>query len=156
MNLASWYHRAGRLKEAESTFRKVLKLNAQYPGVYHGISLLYLDTNPQAALAEIKCETEPLWRDQGLALGHYAAGKKKEADVLLVDFIEDFQTTAAFQIAEIYAFRGEADKAFEWLERAYQLRDSGLSEMKGDPLLRNIEHDPRYAAFLKKMKLPLD
>jgi hypothetical protein len=42
------------------------------------------------------------------------------------------------------------------LERAYQQRDGGLTEMKGDPLLRNIEKDTRYIAFLKKMKLPLD
>ncbi len=46
-------------------------------------------------------------------------------------------------------------KAFEWLERAYKQRDGGLIEMKGDPLLRNLERDPRYAAFLKKMNLPI-
>jgi hypothetical protein len=51
-------------------------------------------------------------------------------------------------------FRGEADRAFEWLERAYAQRDGGLTEMKGNPLLKNLERDPRYAAFLKKMRLP--
>jgi len=52
------------------------------------------------------------------------------------------------------ATRGESDKAFEWLERAYAQRDGGLASLKGDPLLKSIEHDPRYAAFLKKMRLP--
>ena len=66
------------------------------------------------------------------------------------------QNDSAFQIAEIYAYRGETDKAFEWLERAYKQRDGGLPEMKGDPLLLSLERDPRYIAFLKKMKLPLD
>jgi hypothetical protein len=66
------------------------------------------------------------------------------------------QNDSAFQIAEIYADRGETDKAFEWLERAYKQRDGGLAQIKGDPLLRNIESDPRYRAFLQKMKLPLD
>ena len=60
----------------------------------------------------------------------------------------------AFQIAEMHAFRGESDRAFEWLERAYAQRDSGLSEMKGNPKLKNLERDPCYAAFLKKMRLP--
>jgi len=46
-------------------------------------------------------------------------------------------------------------RAFEWLEEAYRLRDGGLANMKGDPLLKNLEHDPRYTAFLKKMRLPL-
>jgi hypothetical protein len=54
------------------------------------------------------------------------------------------------------ATRGETDKAFEWLERAYEQRDGGLSEIKGDPLLRSLEHDPRYRPFLQKMKLPVD
>lgn len=58
------------------------------------------------------------------------------------------------QIEEVYAFRGEADRAFEWLERVYVQRDSGLSLIKDDPLLKNLERDPRYAAFLKKMGLP--
>jgi adenylate cyclase len=54
----------------------------------------------------------------------------------------------------VYAFRGEANRAFEWLERAYSQRNGGLSEMKGDPPLKSLERDPRYAAFLKKMRLP--
>jgi hypothetical protein len=68
--------------------------------------------------------------------------------------IAKYHADAAFQIAEVYAFRGEADRAFEWLERAYTQRDSELSLMKGDPLLKSLERDPRYAAFLKKMRLP--
>ena len=86
-------------------------------------------------------------------MAFHAAGKKQEADNALAECIEKFQNESAFQIAEIYAFRGETDKAFEWLERAYAQRDGGLTEMKGDPLLKNIEHDPRYAAFLKKLHL---
>jgi serine/threonine-protein kinase len=62
----------------------------------------------------------------------------------------------AHQIAQIYAFRGEPDLAFEWLDRAYDQRDSGLVFIKGDPLLINIQHDSRYHAFLKKMRPPLN
>jgi hypothetical protein len=39
---------------------------------------------------------------------------------------------------------------------AYAQRHGGLAQMKGHPLLKNIEHDPRYAPFLKKMRLPLN
>ncbi|MGE5716522.1 MAG: hypothetical protein ACM369_07730 [Acidobacteriota bacterium] len=59
-----------------------------------------------------------------------------------------------FQIAEVSAYRGELDLAFQWLERARTLHDTGLLELKGDPLLRNLEQDPRYRAFLATMKLP--
>ena len=58
------------------------------------------------------------------------------------------------EIAEAYALRGNADKAFEWLDRAYAKKDSDLYYVKGDPLLKNLERDPRYKAFLRKMNLP--
>jgi hypothetical protein len=57
-------------------------------------------------------------------------------------------------IAGVYAFREESDKAFEWLDRAYVQRNSGLILTRVDPLLKNLRHDPRYAALLKKLKLP--
>ena len=61
---------------------------------------------------------------------------------------------SAFQIAEAHAFRGEVDLAFEWLERAYDQRDGGVPEIKGDRLMRGLVGDPRYKAFLRKLKLP--
>jgi tetratricopeptide (TPR) repeat protein len=110
---------------------------------------------PDSALLEMKMETEPSWQRHGFALVYHALGKKKEANNALDSDIKEFGDIGAYQIAEIYAYRGEADKSFEWLERAYKQRDGGLCGMKGDPLLRNIEKDPRYAVFMKKMKLPL-
>jgi hypothetical protein len=57
-------------------------------------------------------------------------------------------------MARVYAFRGEKDRAFEWLDRAYQAREEDLLIVKGDPLLKNFEDDPRYKAFLRKLNLP--
>jgi len=155
LGLSAYY--AGRWAEAEAAFRKVLELNPQYPSAHQLLGRLYLaQSKPEEALAEMQKELEPLWRGQGLALAYHAARKKKEADAALAEDIKEFQNDGAFQIAEIYAYRGETDKAFEWLERAYKQRDTGLAVMKGDPLLRSLQHDPRYRAFLQKMKLPLD
>jgi tetratricopeptide (TPR) repeat protein len=132
-------------------------LNPQHPATHSNLGLIYLaQSKPEEALAEMQKEHEPFWRIHGLALAYHALGKKKEADAALSAIIKEYQNDSAFQIAEIYAYRGEADRAFEWLERAYKQRDTGLSQMKGDPLLRNVEHDPRYTAFLKKMKLPVN
>ena len=60
----------------------------------------------------------------------------------------------AYQIAEVYAYRSEPDSAFQWLSRAYQQRDSGLRNLKIDPLLTDLRRDPRYAELLRKMHLP--
>ena len=53
----------------------------------------------------------------------------------------------------VYAFRGEIDNAFDWLEQAYENRDSGIIEMLMDPLLTNLHDDPRWEPFLDKMGL---
>jgi serine/threonine protein kinase/Tfp pilus assembly protein PilF len=154
-NLGLHAYCGGRFDEAESALRKALELNPQMPGAHSWLGQIYLaQSKLPEALAEMQKEQEP-WRGHGLALAYHAAGKKKEADDAFAEFIEKNQDAGAFQVAEIYAYRGEIDKAFEWLERAYKQRDGGLSEMKGDPLLRNLERDPRYTAFLKKLKLPI-
>lgn len=101
-------------------------------------------------------ETESGFRLQGLALVHSTMGQRAKAQVALEQLIKDYANEAAFQIAEVYAFWGDADKAFEWLERSYAQRDPGLVDMKVDPLLKNLKRDPRYTAFLKKMRRTVD
>jgi TolB-like protein/predicted Ser/Thr protein kinase len=156
LNLGFHAWRAGRLDQAEAAFRKALELNSEYPGAHMQLARVHLmRPKPQAALQETDREGELPWRRQGRALAYHALGRKGEADAALAELLEKDKENAAFQIAEVYAFRGEADRAFAWLERAYAQRDSGLPEMKGDPLLKNLEADPRYGAFLEKMRLPL-
>ncbi len=77
----------------------------------------------------------------------------READEALAELIRKYRNDGPFQIAEAYAFRGDADKAFEWLEVACEARDGGLSQILGDPQLMNIEGDPRYRPFLSKLRL---
>ena len=60
---------------------------------------------------------------------------------------------SAYQIAQVYAFQGELDAAFEWLERAFDVRDPGLTEMKVDPLLAKAREDPWYREMLERMGL---
>ena len=70
-------------------------------------------------------EACPVFRVQGMAIAYHARGWKKESDAALAELIAKWHRQAAFQIAEVYAFRGEADQAFRWLEKAYSQRDSG-------------------------------
>ena len=57
-------------------------------------------------------------------------------------------------IAAVYAYRGESDEAFKWLDRAYEQKDSLLYGLKYRPEFDGLHDDPRYKAFLKKMNLP--
>ncbi len=88
-----------------------------------------------------------------VTLVYFNKGRKAEADAALQALIKKYADNSAYQVAEAYAYRGEKDLAFQWLERAYRQRDGGLTEMKGDPLLANLYNDARYLLFLKKMKL---
>src|SRR4029453_17387378 len=60
----------------------------------------------------------------------------------------------SYQIAEVYAVRGEKDKAFEWLQIAFDQHDTGTLALLVDPLLRGLRDDPRYKSFLAKLGLP--
>ena len=79
---------------------------------------------------------------------------KKESDAALSKLIAKYHAGSAYEIAEVYAFRNQSDEAFEWLDRAYAQRDTGLTDTKVDPLLMSLHNDPRFAAFLKKINLP--
>ena len=89
-----------------------------------------------------------------MPLVFHALGRRGESDAALAALKSKYAGDSAYQIAEAHGFRGEADLAFEWLERAYNQRDGGVSEIKGDRFLRGLAGDPRYKAFLRKLKLP--
>jgi TolB-like protein/Tfp pilus assembly protein PilF len=142
--------------EAEAVSRKALELDPDGAYRHYGIGrALLLQGKTDAALREMQQETEEIWRLSGLPLAFHALGRSGESDAALAVLKSNYAGEAAYQIAEAHAFRGEADLAFEWLERAYDQRDGGVSEIKGDRFLRLLADDPRYKAFLKKLKLPV-
>ena len=87
-------------------------------------------------------------------LAAHALGREQDSNAALIQLIAKHATDSAFQIAEVYGFRGESDKAIEWLRRAYEQRDPGLPAIKTDRLFKDLRRDPRYTALLKKMRLP--
>jgi len=92
-------------------------------------------------------------RRMGDAMIEYANGHEQQSQQALKDLIAKHAGNMAYQVGDVYAWRGEKDKAFEWLERAYQQRDSGLNGIAYDPLLAGLKEDPRYGALLKKLNL---
>ena len=89
-----------------------------------------------------------------IAMAEHSLGHVKASQQALDEMIAKHAQDSAYQIAEVYAWRGEKEKAFEWLERAYKQRDAGLSQIKGEPMLKSLHADPRFNALLRKMKLP--
>jgi TolB-like protein len=144
-----------RLPEAEASVRKALDLNPTHWEYHAGLGgILLARGDLKQALAEFQREPDESARRQGAALAYHALGRKEEADAALTEAERKDAAIGAYGIAEIYAYRGEINQAFAWLDRAYRQRDAGLPSTNRDPLLKNLRPDPRYTAFLRKMKLP--
>jgi len=143
---------AGHLDEAEASLTKTLDLSPMFAGGHYRMSRTMLRKNDLAtALKEIEQESQNVYRLTGEAMVHHAMGHQKESQLALEELIASYADAAAFQIAEVYGFRGETDKAFEWLEISLEIRDSGLASMLGDPPLRDLRTDPRWQPFLEKL-----
>ena len=157
LNLGNILTHAGRYDEAITYFKKALELDPQFQRghLYLGRNYMLLG-KPEMALKEMQQENLEVFRVFGMALAYHATGQNKKADEALKDFTDRFQNDWNYLLAELYAYRGENDKAFLWLENAYLKKDGWLVFLKGDPLLKNLKNDPRHAAFLKKMNLPVD
>jgi len=145
----------GRYEEARAALQRAQELNPQLSSLHltRG-KILFSEGHQQEALAEIESETGDWEKLSGEALAYYALGRREESDKALNKLIATHQNDSAYQIAEAYAYRGETDKAFEWLDRAYRQRDPGTPELKTGPLMKSLRRDPRYAELLKKMRLP--
>jgi TolB-like protein/Tfp pilus assembly protein PilF len=153
LGLSYWY--GGQIEEAVAVYRKILELNPANEAIRSVLGLIYIThSNPQQALVELDQVKDPYWRLPGLAMIYHSLGKKPESDAALAEFIEKYQAGGAYNVAQVYAFRGEADQAFVWLERAYAQRDGGMFLVKVDPMLKTLRPDPRFKALLNKMRLP--
>jgi TolB-like protein/DNA-binding winged helix-turn-helix (wHTH) protein/Flp pilus assembly protein TadD len=145
----------GRYEEAQAALQRAQDLNPQLLSLHLARGqVLFSEGRPQEALAEMENETGEWEKLSGEALAYYALGHREESEGSLKKLIATYQNSCAYQIAEVYAYRGETDKAFEWLDRAYRQRDPGTPEMKNNPLMKSLRLDRRYAELLKKMHLP--
>jgi tetratricopeptide (TPR) repeat protein len=153
--LGQLLYAADRYNEAQAALQKALDLNPQTTYVHLNLAKgLIAEGKPQQALAEIEKEPSEWGKLTGEVLVYHALGRKQDSDTALAKLIARHDTEAAYQIAQVYAFRGESGKSFEWLDRAYNQRDPGLPSIKTDPLLKNLPRDSRYSELLRKVRLP--
>ena len=123
-----------------------------YIGANHFIgTALLLKGETQSALAAMQKEVSEGWRLIGLVLAHHALGQAAASDAALAKLIEKYEQDAAYNIAYVLAFRGEADGAFEWLNKAVAYNDPGLANSSFQLLFANIQLDPRWLPFLESI-----
>lgn len=152
-NLAVTKHFA----EARAEFPRVVELNPAAPWAHAGLGLSYLLENKFDEAATAAQGDAGEWaRLLIVACARWGQKRIPESDAALAELTANDSETAAYQIAEVYAYRNDKNRAFEWLERARRQRDPGLASLRKDPLLTNLQADPRWNAFLRKMGLADD
>jgi TolB-like protein/Flp pilus assembly protein TadD len=144
---------AGHLDEALRTYDRALDMSPDMTSAFLGISgIKVLQGDFEAALEAIRKEKLPGYRLCGQAIASYALGRQADSDQQLTALIAEGEQWS-FQVALVYAFRGEIDEAFEWLERAYKLHDAGIPLTNVHPFLRSLHADHRWKGFLEKIGL---
>jgi tetratricopeptide (TPR) repeat protein len=154
LRLAQNLRNLGRYEESEAALGKALDLNPHDEWIRETWGEVHLaQGRPQEALAEMEKEPTGFFHDLGMALAYHALGRHQESDAALASLIARYPNDCAYQIAQVYAYRGEADRAFTWLERAHRQHDGGLMLMKTDLLLKSLRGDRRYAEMLRILHL---
>jgi len=154
-NLARVLFFAGKLDEANAVGRKLAELQPSSSSSHRWqVFVAFQRGDGETALREAQLEPDIGFRSFELALAYWIRGERKEADAALADLIAHAREGFAYQIAQVYAVRGETDKAFEWLQIAFDDHDGGTLGLAVDPFLRGLHDDPRYKNLLAKLGLP--
>jgi tetratricopeptide (TPR) repeat protein len=146
-----------QLAEARPLYEKALVIA---PSSYHARfnlgELELLEHQPEKALTDFRQTGYDSFRLAGFAKAEFALGHVDAARHALDQLLADYERKkfAEWQIARVYAWRGENDLAFKWAERAYAHKDTGITWIKVETDFRALRSDPRYLALLRKMNLP--
>ena len=149
-----------RYDEAIAQFQKLIKTESDFPAAQLGLwSAYHYKGMYQEALAEAKA-VFARWGDSELAedlargstKGGYPEAMRRAADRLAAR--SKLTYILPTEMAKLYAYAGEKDRALEWLEKAYQDRESGLVHLQVDPDWDILRDAPRFQDLLRRMRFP--
>src|SRR5437016_390108 len=147
-----WFE--GKLDDADAIARKAAELQPTAASSRRWQVLVAIQRgDSETALREAQLEPDESYRRFELAVAQFARGDRKAADAALADLIAHDQGLD-YQVAQVYAVRGEKEKAFEWLQIAFDNHDTGMLAVLVDPLLHGLRDDPRYKNLIARMAFP--
>lgn len=155
--LANSLSNAGNQEESRAEYGRVIELNPSAPNSYAALGMTYLLQGKfEEAATTAEKDTADWARLLTVSCARWGQKRVPESDAALAELIAKFSETAAYQIAEVYGYRNDRDKAFEWLERARRQRDAGISGLRPDVLLKSLHDDPRWDTLLRTLGLADD
>jgi TolB-like protein/Flp pilus assembly protein TadD len=154
--LATYLSASNRLEEAGAAIHRAIEL--QPGGVWLHAVLTNIEIrqgNPQAALAAAQQEPPGFFRDAALVKALQSGNNHAAAETALNHLLDMGPSWDPYDVAQIYAMRNDADKTFEWLDRAWSYRDPAVHNLPYDPFIRRFKDDPRFIAYCRKVGLPV-
>ena len=156
-NLGHAYYRLNRLKEAEAAFKTFAVYYPNWEIFHYMMARIRLaQGKTDEAIAEIEQEKHEFFSLYGRNFIQSSMGKTKASNALFAEFLEKYGDTDLANVADLYAFRGDYDQSFLWLNKAYEAKDPVLVEALTYPSFKPMHSDPRWSAFIQKIGLPED
>jgi TolB-like protein/Flp pilus assembly protein TadD len=153
-SLGIQYRKTGRLDDSIAILEKQIELRPQYHWAHFNLGKTYLFRgDAEQALVEIEKNPSNVYRDVGLVLAYTTLGREAEAQAVLQKLVNQEGEQNPVWVAEAYAWRGETDPAFEWLEKGFVQKDVGLAYLLGNTVFESLWDDPRWVELLQKLKL---
>jgi TolB-like protein/tetratricopeptide (TPR) repeat protein len=156
-SLAAIHLALGDLEETRRAATRSVQLRPRQAFATTYLALVELvEGRAEQALAEAQRCSQELFRLQLTAAALHSLGRRAESQAMLDQLLARYADAGPFQIATVYAWRGEKDLAFRWLERARLEADGGLMDLRLDPLVQGLSTDPRFKELLVKLHLPVN
>lgn len=154
MALGRRYLVVGRIDDAFDALERVRAINPDYPGLSFVSGRVYMMRGDlENALLETEKKPDEFYYRHQKANILYLMGRETEAQTLIKELLETSADDVPGAMATVYAWRGEGDSAFEWLEKAYQHHDARPASFLGNLWWRKLTGDPRYSSFVEKIGL---
>ncbi len=160
VNISRLYQLQNNHQASIENSLKLIDLDPNFGPAHQYLALSYLRLGRnEEAIAEME-KAATLTKHAGITLGDlgyvYAVlGKKTEAMTILKELEEKYSRKEAVgaYVAAVYSGFGDKDKAFEWLEKDFEVRNGKLAEIRWQMQFEPLRDDPRFASILKRMGL---
>ncbi len=148
---------SGRLDEAEKEVEAAVAVSGwTEPQTYYRLRFALLRGDAKAAL-EAAGRAGPDTRDLYMTLAAQISPDRAAADAALAGFLRDHRDwgdSRPYDLASLYALRGDVENTVEWLDRTWARRDVSILAMMYDPMMLQFRNQPKFIAFCKKIGLP--
>jgi len=152
IHLGDYYRSAERFDDAVETFKNAITLNPEISAGHYKLATVLLATNnPEAALAEFLLDTDEEYILKGRALISHALNRTEEFETSVIELRDRFGEQWPSEIAHVYAWTGDYDAAFEWLDKAVTLNEGGIGASRQVLWLTPLHDDPRWQVYLEKI-----